>query len=124
MTRAAIKHAEESLRSAMLEADLEVLDRLIDDALVFIGPTGTVATKEDDLENYRSRAQRITSHHPRDLTITLFGDETAVVTVVVALEGEFRGQRIAGDFRYLRTWRRGHDGTWKIISGAVVGTSP
>lgn len=120
MTRAAIKHAEEALRSAMLAADVEALDRLLDDELVFIGPTGRVATKREDLDNYRSGAQRITSHEPRELAITLFGDELAVVTVVVALSGEVRDRRFAGRYRYLRTWRRSHDGHWKIISGAVV----
>ncbi|MFO0737220.1 MAG: nuclear transport factor 2 family protein [Labilithrix sp.] len=121
MTRAAIKHAEDALRSAILAADVEALDRLIDDELVFLGPTGTLATKAEDLESYRSAAQRVTAHHPRDLEITLFGEDTAVATLVVALEGEFRGRRIAGDYRYLRTWRRGHDGRWRIIAGAVVG---
>lgn len=120
MTRAAIKHAEEALRAAMLDADVDALDHLIDDALVFVGPTGALATKQEDLENYRSGAQRITSHRPRDLTIVLLGDTVAVVTVVVALEGELRGQRIAGDFRYLRTWLRSNDGGWRIISGAVA----
>jgi ketosteroid isomerase-like protein len=123
MTRAAIKHAEEALRSAMLAADVEALDRLIDDDLVFIGPTGMLASKRDDLENYRSSAQRITAHRPRELAITLFGDDTAIATVVVALEGELRGHRFAGNYRYVRTWRRSHDGHWRIIAGAVVAES-
>lgn len=120
MTRAAIKHAEDSLRSAMLAGDVEALDRLIDDELVFIGPAGNLATKREDLDHYRTEAQRITSHKPRDLTITLFGDDLAVATVVVALEGQFKDRRFAGSYRYLRTWRRSHDGNWRIIAGAVV----
>jgi ketosteroid isomerase-like protein len=120
MTRAAIKHAEEALRNAMLRGDVAALDDLIDDELVFVGPSGAVASKEDDLTAYRSGDQTISSHQPRDLTITLHGDDLAVSTVVVALEGVVKDRRFAGTYRYLRTWRRNHDGAWRIISGAVV----
>lgn len=124
MTRAAIKHAEESLRSAMLEGDVSTLDRLLDDELVFVGPGGELATKADDLENYRSATQKIARHVPSALTIVLHGDDIAVSSVVVDLEGTFRGQPFGGTFRYTRTWRRAHDGIWRVIAGAVVGVLP
>ena len=120
MTRAAIKHAEEALRTAMLAGNVAALDELIDDELVFVGPAGSVATKEDDLTAYRSGAQTISAHTPRDLTITLHGDDIAITTVVVELEGVVKARRFAGTYRYIRTWRRKHDGAWRILAGAVV----
>jgi len=123
MTRAAIKHAEEALRTAMLTADVDALDRLIDDDLLFLAPNGDLARKEEDLENYRSKAQTITRHEPRSLTIALFGEDIGVATVVVDLEGTFRGNAFAGAFRYIRTWRRSEAGAWRIIAGAVSATS-
>lgn len=119
MTRAAIKHAEEALRNAMLEGNVAELDRLIDDELLFLAPDGELATKADDLENYRSGAQTIESHTPRGLTIVLHGEDIAIATVVVDLAGTFRGQRFSGAFRYTRTWRRSA-GAWRIIAGASV----
>lgn len=123
MTRAAIKHAEEALRTAMLAGDVDALDQLLDDDLLFVAPNGDLARKEDDLENYRSKAQSIDSHVPRDLTIALHGEDIAIVSVVVDLAGQFRGQAFAGTFRYTRTWRRAAHGTWRIIGGAVVPTN-
>lgn len=120
MTRAAIKHAEDTLRSAMLAGDAEAIERLLDDEVLFLAPNGVVMTKEDDLENYRSGTQVLTAHRPRDLRIALVGEDVAIATVVVELEGRLGEIAIAGSFRYLRTWRRGHDGSWRVISGAAA----
>lgn len=120
MTRAAIKHAEDTLRSAMLAGDAEAIERLLDDEVLFLAPNGAVMTKEDDLENYRSGTQILTAHRPRDLRIALVGEDVAIATVVVELEGRLGEIAIAGSFRYLRTWRRGHDGSWRVISGAAA----
>jgi ketosteroid isomerase-like protein len=123
MTRAAIKHSEEQLRRAMLASDVDALDGLIHDDLLFLGPTGALARKDEDLENHRSGRQRMTRLDPRDLVIELFSDDVGVVTVLVELEGTFGGVPFAGTFRYLRTWRR-EAGRWQIIAGAVVAEPP
>jgi ketosteroid isomerase-like protein len=119
MTRAAIKHGEELLRQAMLAGDVEALDQLIHDELLFVGPTGALARKADDLENYRRGRQRMTKIEPRNLVIELFGDDIGVATVLTELEGVFDGSPFSGTFRYIRTWRR-EAGRWQIIGGAVM----
>jgi ketosteroid isomerase-like protein len=123
MTRAAIKHSEEQLRRAMLASDVDALERLIHDDLLFLGPTGALARKDEDLENHRSGRQRMTRLDPHDVVIELFGDDVGVVTVVAELEGTFDGTPFAGTFRYLRTWRCEH-GRWQIIAGAVAAEPP
>ena len=124
MTRAAIKHAEEALRTAMLSGDVESLDRLLDDDLLFVAPNGELARKSDDLDNYRSGNQSIHKHVPRDLVIALHGDDVAVSSVVVELAGQIRGEAFEATVRYTRTWRRGSSGRWRIIGGAVAGVAP
>jgi hypothetical protein len=108
---------EERLRAAMLAGDVAELDRLIADDLAFVGPDGTVATKEDDLAGHRSGAIRFESiaygeRHTRVL-------EGAVFTTVVAdLVVWVNGQRFAGPYRYLRAWRTLPSG-WQIVGGQV-----
>jgi len=119
MTRAAIKHHEEQLRAAMLSSDLEALDRLLDDALVFSGPTGTLVRKEEDLENHRSGRQKLTRLVARELVVELF-DDVAVVSALADLAGTFDGAPFDGTYRYMRTWRRYPEGAWRIIGGAVT----
>lgn len=119
MTRAAIKHHEEQLRAAMLASDVDALDRLLDDALVFSGPTGVLVRKEEDLENHRSGRQRLTGLVTRELVVELF-DDVAIVTTLADLTGTFDGASFAGTYRYIRTWRRGPEGAWRIIAGAVT----
>ena len=46
--RTAIEPSEIALRAAMLASDVEALDALLDDDLVFTVPTGQVISKEED----------------------------------------------------------------------------
>ncbi len=120
MTRAAIKHGEEQLRRATLAGDAVGLAVLLDDAFVFSSPTGALVDKEHELALHQSGRQRLTRFESRDLGITLFGDGLAVVTVVVEVEGTLEGTAFVGTFRHLRTWRREHEGYWRVIAGAAT----
>jgi hypothetical protein len=54
-----IQQHEEALRSAMLTSDVEALNALIADDLAFVGGTGDVFGKEDDLALHRSGRQKL-----------------------------------------------------------------
>jgi hypothetical protein len=47
---------EAMLRTAQLNADVAMLDRLIADSLLFTGPDGNLATKAEDLAAHASGA--------------------------------------------------------------------
>ena len=53
---AQIRACENRLYAAMLTSDVAELDVLISDDLLFVGPTGELATKAMDLDLHRSGA--------------------------------------------------------------------
>ena len=117
-----INQQEERLRIAMLAGDVQALDALIDDRLIFIGPDGGVYGKQDDLDLHRSGQQKITKVAPGEVRIELYG-EAAISTVQAKLAGTFKGQAFEGNYRYIRTWLRTDRG-WRIVGGSVCAVPP
>lgn len=113
---------EERLRLAMLHSDLDELNELLDEALLFVGPDTRLYTKADDLESHRTGALSLNAMTHGPLTIEATA-ESAVVTVVSTLEGISQGQPFAGEFRYIRFWRRLVD-QWKIVGGSACMLPP
>ncbi len=77
----------------MLDGDVASLAALLHDELAFVGPTGAVVGKEEDLDRYRTARQRIRKLEPRDHVVQLHGDGLGVVTVLVELEGSLNGSK-------------------------------
>ena len=115
---AQVTTAEDRLIAAMKTSDVDALDALLHDALLFNGPNGQTATKAADLANYRSGGIDLRRVEGRDRMVSVIGDDI-VVAVTVAIEGNYMGSEIDGSFRYLRVWKR-FDGVWKVIAGSVV----
>lgn len=109
---------EARLREAMLTSDVEELDRLIDDDLVFTAFNGQIATKEDDLGMHRSGAIKIDSLDVLDLRARELG-EVALVVAHVRISGTFQGQPASGEFRFTRVWHMKPEG-WQIIVGSCT----
>jgi ketosteroid isomerase-like protein len=118
-----IEECEDDLRRAMLAADVDALDRLLDDQLLFVGPDGTVFRKPDDLAAHRRGAWRFTRLDVIERAIEA-GETIAVTATLAELAGTTAGGgSFGGRVRYSRTWRRGGDGAWRVVGGAVVPVS-
>ena len=92
----AIVESEARIRAAQLSADVEALEALLADDLLFTGPDGHLGTKAEDLEAYRSGAVRFRSHEPEELRIRRVNDDVAIAAsrahLVVAIgENVVRG---------------------------------
>lgn len=109
---------EARLIAAMQASDVDALDALLHDDLLFNGPTGETATKAMDLANYRSGGVKLFAVEPSEYTLSAIDDDV-IVAVTVRLDGEYLGQRATGRFRYLRVWKQ-YGESWRVIGGSVV----
>jgi ketosteroid isomerase-like protein len=114
MTAATIDELEKLLRRAMLAGDVDALDALLADGLIFVGQAGTIVTKEADLETHRSGILRLIALEPAERRVESFGD-TAVVSVKMHVVGEYDGATFAGTYRYLRVWAL-VTGRWQVVA--------
>jgi ketosteroid isomerase-like protein len=113
-----ISALEAELRAAQLSADVDALDRLIAQDLLFVGPDGAFATKADDLAAYRDGVMRITMHEPEELRVRRVGSDVAVVALRTRMAGTYAGAPFAGTARYTRVWAR-EAGQWRVVAGQV-----
>lgn len=113
-----ILDSEQKLLTAIKNSDVEVLDLLLHDNLLFNIPSGATITKEMDLESYRSGAMHIEEISSEEPMVEFIGD-TAIVAVTIYLKGTYTGQSLEGTFRYLRVWKQ-VENNWKVIAGSCL----
>jgi ketosteroid isomerase-like protein len=111
--------AESALRAAQLDADVAALDDLIDEALLFTGPDGELASKAQDLEAHRTGLVRFRAHTPEELRIRRVCPDVAVAALRARLEVEVAGTLVRGTYRYTRVWARRRGGPWRVVAGHV-----
>lgn len=109
---------EEELRQAMLVSDIEKLNELIDDSLVFVAPDGSIVSKQMDLEVHKSGIQKMSQLFPSEQDIQIYNN-CAIVTVKMELVGKHGDIDISGDYRYLRVWGK-MENNYKILAGSVI----
>lgn len=109
---------EEELRLAMIASDVEKLDELIDDSLVFVMPDGNLGTKQMDLAAHNSKLQKISEMTQSEQIINIY-DKSAIVNVKANLVGTYGDIPITGTYRYTRVWTKIND-KFKIVAGSVT----
>jgi ketosteroid isomerase-like protein len=113
---AELRDAERRLQAAQLAGDVDELDRLIDDRLIYTGPPdGGQYSKQDDLANHRSGVQQMTSLVEEELTVLADG-RTGVTWFLGTLTGTFAGTSFTARLRYTRTWIHSDEGGWRILA--------
>jgi hypothetical protein len=112
-----IVEVEARLRAAQLDADVGALDALLAEALLFTGPDGSLATKEQDLAAHGSGAVRFREHVPEDLRVRRVGADVAVTALRARLAVTVGGVLVHGTYRYTRVWAWEHGGPWRVVAG-------
>ncbi|EMJ93916.1 nuclear transport factor 2 family protein [Leptospira alstonii] len=114
INRTDIIEIEKSLIVGIKTSDVEFLDSILHDDLLFIAPNGQTITKEMDLASHRAKEMAVERLVSTVEDISIIGD-TATVVVVYDTEGVMLGNPIQGKFRYVRVWKLFADGL-KVIA--------
>lgn len=113
-----ILEKEEQLLAAMKEGNVQKLDELIHEDLLFLLPDGQTITKEMDLANYESGDMVIAS-----ITATaeklVVHDDTVVTISYSQIRGKYKSQEFEGRYKYLRIWKL-QDANWKVVAGSCT----
>lgn len=113
-----IIEAENRLLEAIKVSDVNVLDKLLHDDLLFITPDGQTITKAMDLDAHRAGTMVVDEIIPAIESVRLIGT-TAIAVIVYQTRGKMLGKPIEGKFRYIRFWQLFNE-TWKVIGGSCI----
>lgn len=115
MNQARVIEYEEMLRSAMLSNNIELLEELLSDELIFVNHLGEWLSKEEDINVHRSKSLDIAGMEVLEQEVKLF-QELAVTVTKVALNGALAtGESIGGEYSYTRVWKD-VEGKLKVVS--------
>lgn len=115
MNQARIIEYEEMLRSAILSNNIELLEELLSDELIFVNHLGQWLSKEEDINVHRSKSLDIAGMEVLEQEVKLF-QELAVTVTKVALNGALAtGESIGGEYSYTRVWKD-VEGQLKVVS--------
>src|SRR6266567_9159304 len=113
-----IREVERQLQQAMVKNDVQALERLIHDDLVFIDVEGNVQGKHDDIESHASGAVVQTAVEFVEEPVMQLHGENAIVAVKAYVQVQLQRKHVEAHCSYLRVWLF-QDERWQIISGAV-----
>jgi ketosteroid isomerase-like protein len=116
--RSDITEIEEKLLKAIQSSNINFLENILHNDLLFLLPSGEILTKEMDLHSHRSGEMIVERIVPTLEELKIFED-TAIVIIVYETKGKMLGNPIEGKFRYLRIWKNFPDGL-KVIAGSCV----
>jgi ketosteroid isomerase-like protein len=108
-----VENLEERLRLAMLAGDVDLLDDLLADELVFVDHQGRRQGKAQDLEAHRSGILKLGQIEIYDRVIKLM-DNAATVCLSARIGGTYYGESFSEKFAFSRVWSR-ENGHWAII---------
>jgi len=116
MTETDILDQENRLYEAIKESNINVLEELLHDELLFVLPSGDVITKEMDLQSYRDGNLKIRELIPHVEHLNII-DDTAVITLTLELKGNYSGQDFESKFHYIRFWKTFPSGI-QVVGGS------
>lgn len=118
MRKEEVLNLENRLYSAIKESNIQALDELLHEDLLFMVPSGDVITKEIDLNTYRDGSLKIKELTPNVENLNII-DDVAIITLTMVLKGNYNGEPFEAKYRYIRFWKESSDGI-KVIGGSGI----
>jgi hypothetical protein len=109
-----IKTLGEQLNAATLKADTSFLEKVLADDYTGVRGDGSVLTKAQEIEKYKSGAIKYETNEIKDLKIRVYG-HTAVSTSLSSSKNIRDGQQHIGTTRNIRVWVK-QNGNWKCVA--------
>jgi ketosteroid isomerase-like protein len=119
---------EENLTQATRQLDIDALDRIYADDIMFTGVTGDICDKSTLLgearrgvterEGAAKGSSAVTSYDKEDIRIVAHGD-TAVASYRFVITIRNAGQEITRRYRTSNVWMR-RDGRWQVIAAQTA----
>lgn len=116
-----ITEYEEQLRLAMLAGDVDALDRLLADDLLFVNHFGQIIGKADDLGAHRLKLFSLDRLQFRSQEVRVYGD--VAVTVTVADLAGVWSEPFSETITYTRVWRNDGVKGWRVAAGQATRTA-
>ena len=113
-TEQQIKTLGEQLNAANLKGDTSFLEKVLADDYTGVRGDGSVLTKAQEIEKYKSGAIKYETNDVQDLKIRVYG-HTAVSTSLSSSKNMRDGQQHIGTTRNIRVWVK-QKGTWKCVA--------
>jgi ketosteroid isomerase-like protein len=114
-----VRQMIQKYRSALLQRDIPMLEKIWADDYVFVNASGEVLTKAQRLSNLKSGATSLDSiNEEENITVRVY-QNSAVVTSRVTLKGQYSGKQISGQYRSTLVWVKGLAG-WQLVSNQLT----
>jgi len=114
-----VRQMIQKYRSALLQRDIPVLEKIWADDYIFVNGSGEVLTKAQRLSNLKSGATSLDSiNQEENITVRVY-QNSAVVTSRVTLKGQYSGKQISGQYRSTLVWVKGPAG-WQLVSNQLT----
>jgi hypothetical protein len=110
-----VRRLETERRSAMIDGDRSVLERLLSPDCTYTHSTGLVQTRAEVIEMLESKKVRYVSFTTPDETLRAFGEGTVVITGTQTIDLEVSGKPRSTTNRFTVVWAN-VDGAWKCVA--------
>ena len=114
-----VRQMIQKYRSALLQRDIPMLEKIWADDYVFVNASGEVLTKAQRLSNLKSGATSLDSINEEENIAVRVYQNSAVVTSRVTLAGQYSGKQISGQYRSTLVWVKGPAG-WQLVSNQLT----